>query len=167
MVTLEELFARIDAEHTPMLSADPSAIDIVERTYQCCLPNDLKTFYRRYSSLDLFPSEFGPVYRFVNPTEIRPTWLDILGPNATDPGPNNWLTICDVLDSNYVAIEVFPYTCDLYKFIDCFHETFALPDESKVIARSFTELLERALSHGDGVPYYVLPDFKSYGDAFD
>ena len=43
------------------------------------------------------------MYRFVSVRDIHPTRFDIFGKFAAQyPGPDHWLTICDVLDGNYI-----------------------------------------------------------------
>jgi hypothetical protein len=167
MCTLQKLFALIDAEHVAEPCKDSSKINFIEHEYRCRLPEDLKAFYRKYNSVELFRHELGATYRFVPVHEIHPTWLDILGEDTDERGPDNWLTFCDVLDGNYVAIEVCSAEARTHNFIDCFHDTFAIPGESRIVAKTFTEFLEKALVGGGGLPYFVRKDFQTYGDAFD
>lgn len=165
MSTLEELFIEIETYHTSEPCADISEIDDFERRHGYQLPDDLKTFYRRYKSVKLFDSDFGATYRFAPISEIHPTRIDIYGKDTDEWGPSTWLSICDLLDGNYIAIDIASKDGDGYNYIDCFHETFAEPGESKVIAKSFTELLEHALHGRDDKVYYLEEGFIGYGDG--
>ncbi|MGE8342955.1 MAG: hypothetical protein ACN6OI_18140 [Flavobacterium sp.] len=50
---------------------------------------------------------------------------------------------------------------------DSFLETHANPDESMIIAKSFTELLERLYSSNGEDWFWLDDEFESYGDAYD
>ncbi len=164
MTTFKQLLAEIDAHHYHEPCTDPSAIETFERLYGHQLPGDLKEFYRRYETVKLFDGEYGAAYRFVPVSEIHPTRIDVYGKNEDEYGPDDWLTICDVLDGNYIAFDLTSKNGNEFNFIDCFHETFARPGECTIIAKTFTELLERALKSG-GHLYYIGRDFSDYGDG--
>jgi cell wall assembly regulator SMI1 len=166
MPTLEQIFAEIDARHYHEPCTDPSAIEALEDLQGHRLPDDLKAFYRRYKTVRLFDGEYGATYRFVPVSEIHPTRIDIYGEDTDEWWrPRTWLTICDVLDGNYIAIDIASKHKRDYNYINCFHETFGRPGESKIIARSFTELLERALRGGGNSVYYLQEGFIGYGDG--
>jgi hypothetical protein len=164
MSKLEILFNEIDSLHKPNPCTDGSEIDCFNDLHNYNLPSDLKAFYRKYKSVKLYESKYGFTYRFVPVSEIRRTRIDIYGEDTDEWGPNTWLTICDVMDGNYIAIDIASGNGELINFIDCFHETFAQPGECKIVARSFTELLEKALHGGEGL-YYLQKDFIGYGDG--
>jgi hypothetical protein len=165
MATLEQIFAEIDAHHYHEPCTDPSAIEALEKHHGHQLPDDLKTFYGQYKTVRLFDGEYGATYWFVPVSEIHPARIDIYGEDTDEWGPSTWLTVCDVLDGNYIAIDIDSRESKEYNYIDCFHETFAEPGESKIVAKSFTELLERALSGGGNSVYYLQKGFTGYGDG--
>ena len=147
---INTLFNEIEKLHSYTKSTNPSEIDNLERQLGYLFPKDLKFFYHRYDSVRLFPSEFGPMYRFISVREIHPTYYDIYGVYDNEVvRPKNWLTITDVMDGNYIAIDTDSHKAREWNFIYCFHETFAWPGESPIIAKSFTELLDRSLHNGD------------------
>ena len=164
MPTLEELFAEIESLHIFELCSDETEIDRFETQYGYKLPSDLKKFHKKYNTVKLFNDEFGGLYRFVSASEIHPTYEDIYGKDFDEQRPNAWFTVCDVQDGNYIAIDLESKNGEEYNFIDCFHETFAQPGDSKIVAKSFTELLNLAL-HSNGNLYYLQEDFISYGDG--
>ena len=163
---IEELFAEIDELHFPEFCVDPSEIERFEKQLGKELPEDLKSFYRHYKSVKLFGQEgFSVIYRFVPISEIHPTRYDIFDDKSADLSRlDSWLTICDVQDGNYIAIDVNSNNGQEYNFIDCFHESFGEPGGCTVIAKSFTELLARALHSGSDTIFWG-NEFLGYGDA--
>jgi hypothetical protein len=164
MFALENLFAEIDLQHSSKPCLDDAEIDRFEKQNGYQLPADLKAFYRKYNSVKLFNDEYGFTYHFVPISEIHPTRKDIYGENANELGPSTWLTVCDVQNGNYIAIDLSSKKGDECNFIDCFHETFAQPGESQIIAKTFTELLDLALHNGHNL-YYLQNNFVGYGDG--
>ena len=65
-------------------------------------------------------------------------------------------------DGNYFAIDCHPSR--LGNCYDAFHETIDLLDYCKVIARSFTELMNRAAEDRDNA-WWLDEKFKGYGYA--
>jgi len=165
MSKLEQLFVEIETKHNYELCIDPSSIEDLERSHGYQLPSDLKAFYRRYKSVKLFVYEYGATYFFVPVSEMHPTRIDIYGEDTDEWGPSTWLSVCDVQDGNYIAIDIASKDKGGYNYIDCFHETFARPGESQIIAKTFTELLERALHGGGDNVYYCQDGFIGYGDG--
>ena len=165
MTDLKDLFSEIDRLHSWEACTRPSAIADLEKRLGYPFPDDIKTFYQRYDTVKLFVGEHGDtLYRFVPVEEIHPTRIDVFGEDTDEWGPSTWLTVCDVQDGNYVAIDVASKDGEYYNYIDCFHETFAIPGQSRVVARSFTELLDRALRGGDN-QYWLQEGFIGYGDG--
>jgi len=166
---LEDLFVEIEKSHTFELANNPSEIDEFEKHCDYKLPEDLKEFYRRYKTVKLFDDEWGASYRFVFVNEIKVTGYDIYGDSANPNDylwPKSWFTVCDVLDGNYISVDLSSRNGNECNYIDCFHETYGTPGESKVIAKSFRELLERSLTSGRE-QFYLDNDFKDYGDALE
>jgi len=163
---LEDLFTEIEKSHTFELTNNPSEIDEFERHCSYELPEDLKTFYRRYKTVKLFSDSEEWQYRFVFVDEIHCVGFDILGQFYEKDNTSSWFTVCDVMDSNYLAIDLASKRDNEWNYIDCFHETFGIAGECKIIAKSFTELLERCL-HSGGTLYYLQKGFQGYGDALE
>ncbi len=165
-MNIHMLFAEIEELHSYTTSTNPSEIDNLERQLGCFLPKDLKIFYHRYDSVRLFSSEFGPMYRFVSVRDIHPTCYDIYGRYDNEVVRlKNWLTVVDVMDGNYIAIDTDSHNAGEWNFIYCFHETFAWPGESPIVAKSFAELLDRSLHNGNEQHFFLQDGFKDYGDG--
>ena len=122
------------------------------------LPSDLARFYREVGD--------GAVLEFED-CEFRLAGIgDFRTPEFLPDGLGvSWIEICDVGDGNCVAIDMETVDDAQCNVIDVFHETAGQPGESNVIARSFSEFLDRLLSARGS--YWLDPEFSGYGDAFD
>jgi hypothetical protein len=168
MIDLEGLFSEIERLHSWEACSSPSGIAALEKHLGYPIPDDMQAFYRRYGTVKLFVGEHGDaVYRFVPTLEIHRTRQDVYGIDTDEWGPSTWLTICDVRDGNYIAMDVASGDGNERNYIDAFHETFAVPGACKVIARTFAELLERALHGPETGLYFLQEDFVGYGDALE
>ncbi|MFQ9505569.1 MAG: hypothetical protein ACLRZ2_01560 [Veillonella sp.] len=76
---------------------------------------------------------------------------------------NDWFMIASSQElSQYISIDLNKKIWFCY---DSFIETHATPDESPIIAKSFTELLEKLVSNEK--EWFWLDSFQSYGDAYE
>ncbi len=163
---LEDLFDEIEKQHVYELADLPSKIEELEKLCGYKLPDDLKEFYHRYKTVRLFNFEWGWKYRFLPVSEIHITGLDIFGKYYKNEEPKSWFTICDVMDGNYIAVDLLSRKDNEWNYIDCFHETYGVPGENDVIAKSFRELLEKCL-HGGNSLFYLEKGFQNYGNALE
>ena len=76
----------------------------------------------------------------------------------------SWYALAHVRDGNYFGIDLLPQR--LGRCYDCFHETYGSPGYCKVIALSFTELLNYLAGAGDE-PFWLAEGFRGYGDAYE
>jgi cell wall assembly regulator SMI1 len=146
---------------------DPESIDRLEEECGYRLPEDLKAFYRRYRSVTICDSEEELSRgccncRFVPVSKMHRTRIDIYGEDIDYYGPSTWITVCNINDGNYIALDLASGEGNERNYILCDHEVFAEPGESPVIARCFTELLKRVL-HGPS--FWIGSGFMTYGDA--
>ena len=163
---LDSLFNQIESEHHFVLAQNPNLIDTIEENSGYQFPDDLKEFYRRYESVCLYSKE-DPLYRFLSVDELHTTRIDIYGEDSIDLGPDHWWSVCDVQDGNYISIDLKSFQDKEYNYIDAFHETFAEKGYSMIIAKSFTELLSKALMGGDSQVFFLQEGFVGYGDAIE
>jgi cell wall assembly regulator SMI1 len=165
MPDLQNLFSEIERLHSWEACSNPGAVADLEQRLGCSFPDDIKAFYRRYDTVRLFADEHGDAaYRFVPAGEIHPTRKDVYGEDSDEWGPGTWQTVCDVQDGNYIAVDIASQEGAYCNYIDCFHETFAMPGQSKIVARSFAEFLDRAL-HGGARLYWLQEGFTGHGDG--
>ncbi len=163
---LEDLFRQIENEHHFELTQNPDSIEALEKNSGYRFPDDLKRFYRRYDSVSLYSNE-DPLYWFLSVSELHPTRIDIYGEDSIELGPDHWWSVCNVQDGNYISINLNSVQDDACDYIDAFHETFAEPGYSIIVAKSFTELLSSALASGDNQLYFLQEGFIGYGDALE
>ena len=128
------------------------------------LPADLTEFYRRYSEALLF-------CRRDMKLKLQDSRCHVLPPNQfvqigkailneeTTAVQASWFSLADVQDGNYFAIDLAPSR--LGRCYDCFHESFE-PADCKIIALSFTELLNRFAEAGDDC-WWLAEGFQGYG----
>ncbi len=165
MGSLTTLFQEIKLHHFSEPCIDVTEIDRFEKQIGFKLPSDIKLFYKKFKNASLFDNQFCTTYRIVPITEIHSTRIDIYGIDTDEYGPATWLTICDVMDGNYIGIDILSINGDECNFIDCFHESFAQQGDSRIVAKSFTEFLDLALHSGEDL-FFLQTGFVGYGDAF-
>ena len=166
MIKLDSLFKQIENEHHFVLAQNIELIDLLEERSGYSFPDDIKKFYHRYESVSLYDKE-DPLYRFVPVNKLHPTRIDIFGLDSISLGPDHWWSICNVQDGNYISIDLKSLGDNSCNYIDAFHETFAEPGHSRIVAKSFTELLSRALTGGDNQLFFLQDGFVDYGDALE
>ena len=162
------------------MSDIPSILDTIRHTPDCTirppcglpplpeqvsLPSDVREFFELAGGV-VFLSERacpGPV-RILGPDEVQRIDLAITGDHFASGPFSWWFAIADVVDGNYIAIDLNPEHLGLC--YDAFHETFAMPGYVNVIASSFSDLLQRLLKHKEDSTYWLQDDFKPLGEAF-
>ncbi|MDU5003486.1 MAG: SMI1/KNR4 family protein [Veillonella sp.] len=115
------------------------------------LPKDLEFFYENYEYAILNIDTYCEI-RISSLSELQPTNQilypadDVIWEELADDISNDWFMIASSQElSQYISIDLnkkrfgFCY--------DSFIETHATPDESPIIAKSFTELLEKLVSN--------------------
>jgi hypothetical protein len=162
------------------MTAIPTLLDTIRRTPGCrvsppsglpslpdgvSLPEDLRVFFEAAGGALLFSERVcpGPV-RIVGPDEVQRIDLTIIGDEFASGPFLWWFAIADVINRNYVAIDLNPEHLGLC--YDAFHETFAWPGYVNVIASSFSNFLERLITHNEDSTYWLQSDFKPLGEAF-
>ena len=164
--TLGDIFKDIEPNHFCTIQRTGNVRSDLERlVLPYNAPADLVEFYTRYAEVRLF-KEDDPPYWFHPVSKLRRTGHDILGDRPSERFPESWFTICDVRDGNYIAVDLQRSEAGSCKYIDCFHETFAMVGYSTVIALSFEEFLRAALDSG-GSSFWLERGFKGYGDAYE
>jgi hypothetical protein len=135
------------------------------------LPSDLKYFYENYDSLELFfdkpygirivsLNEFTPINKKLYPED------DVIWEELEEDISNEWYLIGESEQlGQYISIDL--RKSHLGYCYDSYLETHATPDESMIIAKSFTELLEKLYSSNGDCWFWLDDDFESYGDAYD
>jgi hypothetical protein len=146
-IDLHRLLLEISRAHFPNPPASPEQVAAFERSAGWRLDPELRAFYLHCDGADLFQKPDSP-YRLLPLSRIVRVRQAILGRDTDEAGPAAWYALCDVGDSDYVAVDTSRAENGLYPLLDCFHETFTEPGSCTRIASSFSEFLQRALSSG-------------------
>jgi hypothetical protein len=158
-----------------------SLLDTIRRTPGCILsartglpslphslslPADLREFFEACGGALLFSERVcpGPV-RIVGPDEVQRIDITMTGAQFASGPFQWWFAIADVVDGNYIAIDLNPQHQGLC--YDAFHETYAWPGYVNVVASSFSDFLRRLLNHKEDSAYWLQKDFKPLGEAFE
>jgi hypothetical protein len=128
------------------------------------LPYDLEEFYKECGGMQLFNDSDFP-YRVIPPIEIKSANLEILGEEVEDDITNDWYTIVDCGNGDFITIDLHPER--LGRCYDSFHETHGLVGDSAIIALSFTELLHQLFQYKGKRIFWLDDNFITLGDAYD
>ena len=128
------------------------------------VPNDLKFYLENYSSIVFFQNTYYSI-KIVGLTEFKRANKIIIGEDYNDDISHNWFIIADDNNSQYVTIDLSKDR--LGYCYDSFWDRYGGVGEQTIIAKSFTELLERIYASKGNMWYWMREDFSSYGDAYD
>lgn len=158
---LPDVLRRIAADDACKL-LPPSGMPAVASEHR--IPEDVLEFYRVAGGAALF-SGSNYDYSIVGPKEVRPAnlvmGLDSGGSDISDA----WYIIATDGEGEYLTIDLD--LARLGKCYDSFHEIHGVAGSMPIIARSFTELLQRLLDNRGEYPYWLRDDFAKLGDAYD
>jgi hypothetical protein len=160
-MTIDELLHRISGEANCTISP-PTGIPAIAPEH--ALPDDVLAFYRVAGGVSLF---VGSDYEYVivPPGEVRPTNAVMRIDSMEDDISEAWYVIADDRGGDYLSIDLHP--ARLGRCYDSFHETHGFVGDTPIIARSFTELLQRLFENRGAYPYWLRDDFQRIGDAYD
>jgi hypothetical protein len=146
---MDRLLVEISRHHHPEPPATPEQIAAFEARIGWRLDPDLRAFYSHCNGAALFRPRLHANYRVLSLDEIRRARLAIRGRELDEDGPASWYTLLYLQDGDYIITDVSRMNDERYPILDAFHETFPDPVETRQIASSFSEFLERALASGD------------------
>jgi hypothetical protein len=162
MDTLLKLLAEIEDNKNCIVSKSNNPLSRSFFDYE--LPLDLKYYLENYSSIVLF-KDMDYSIKIVGLSEFKRSNLIIVGEDVEDDISHNWYIIADDGNSQYITIDLSKQR--LGRCYDSFWDIHGLPGNQPIIAKGFTELLERLyLAKGKSF-YWKEPGFKFYGDAYD
>jgi hypothetical protein len=126
------------------------------------LPPDLAAFYSRFSEAILFGTPADPRCHIQRPDNFVEIRIAIYNQPTTVPQQRSWFALADVLDGDYIAIDC--HRARLGYCYDVFHETASDLDYCKIVARSFSEFMDRVAEAGDEA-WWLHDRFEMYGYA--
>lgn len=128
------------------------------------LPDDLRAFYTGCGGVDLFAgADFGVCISA--PTELVSANPVIVGERVRDDITDSWYIVGRGGGNEYLSIDLHPDRLGLC--YDSFLEVHGVPGSCAVVAKSFTDLLERLLDAHGRHWYWLEPGFEELGDAYD
>jgi hypothetical protein len=163
---MRSISALVDEIRTTHRAFEPASLEEIQRLKSIGMPDDVIEFYMQTNGAFLHKD----CQNFFNFSEIDGTrwqWC-VLSVDAiqsvADSGWSHgvspmgdrhkqWYQIVDVFNSDYLCISL--EKDHRAKIIDTFHETLNMPLHNKVVANSFTELLESLLASPD--PFWLKP----------
>ncbi|MBJ2221793.1 hypothetical protein [Pseudomonas sp. MF7453] len=108
------------------------------------VPNDLAEFYKNYSSAIFYPREH---YSFtIQPPELERSDFVVMKEDLEDPDSANWYALVRCEDQ-IISIDLTQGPHFGYCY-DSFWDSYPTADESTLIAKSFTELIEKIIASG-------------------
>lgn len=135
------------------------------------LAEDIALFYQQCGGLTLFarapfttfivpPAEFVQVNTIV----LKDFSEEELSPSRDDISWS-WYVIARTENDDFLTIDLNPFRLGLC--YENYWETHALPGDTPIIAKSFTELLIRLLANKGEAEYWRQSGFELLGDAYD
>lgn len=108
------------------------------------IPDDLADFYKNYSSAIFYPRAR---YSFtVQPPELERSDFVVMKEDLEDPDSANWYALVRCEDQ-IISIDLTQGPQFGYCY-DSFWDSYPTADESTLIAKSFTELVEKIIASG-------------------
>jgi hypothetical protein len=139
----------------PPLPKSELLMQAFERTTGLTLPPDFKEFYMRCGRADLFESGC----MILPLTEIQKASIVLLADESEDWCPGSWYAFCDMNDGDFAGLDLSSVQGNAVNVLDLNHDEIG---RCTIIARSFTEFLERAL-RSSGRSYWLDKSFQDYG----
>lgn len=127
------------------------------------LPADLRYFYEVTGGATLFDNAQSP-HIILPPAQFELTSLAVLGDVFDDDISASWYALVFDGNGDYLSIDLHPER--LGRCYDTFHETFASPGSTPIVATSFTDLLERLLQDEGRYRFWLEEKFQPLGDAY-
>lgn len=84
---------------------------------------------------------------------------------ANEDISSHWYIVVHDGNGDYITIDL--HQDRLGKYYDSFWDKHGVPGDSPIIAKSFTELLDRLVKKNGERWYWLNEDFESLGDAYD
>lgn len=127
------------------------------------LPEDLAEFYRIAGGASLFQHSMYPI-RLIGPEEFVRANPAIVGCECPDDISDTWYIVARGGREETLTID-----CNadrLGRCYDSFWDRHGVAGECRVVALSFTELLQRLYDSGGSYWYWLSDRAPSYGDAY-
>lgn len=153
-------------------------LDRIRRTHDCAvvvprgqpvlregdrIPDDLAEFYRLVGGVSLFEHGTYPI-RVVGPEDLARANPEIVGTDCPDDISDSWYIVARGGREEAITIDCSPER--IGRCYDSFWDRHGVAGDCRVVALSFTELLQRLFDNGGGYWYWLAGDAPSHGDAY-
>ena len=160
MRKINEIIVEIERDKECMVQK----LSIPHKNVPSGLPEDLTFYLENYHSIVFFP-EAPYSIKIVGLTEFERANKVLIGEEHKEDMSHNWFLIADDSNSQYITIDL---SKDRWGYCyDSFWDRYGVVGEQAIIAKSFTELLERIYACKGQQWYWLQEDFISYADAYD
>ncbi len=129
------------------------------------LPADLAAFLTETGGTTIVTGAGRAPIEISGPDRLLRANPVIVGDEFPDDPSDTWYVIAWDGDQPYATIDLSP--ARLGRVHDAFHEAHAVAGSCPVIARSFTEFLDRLTTSTADGPYWEADDWEPLGDAYD
>ncbi len=160
MTELQRLLDRIGRTHDCTVAASRGEPTLREGDR---LPSDLAEFYSLAGGVTLFEHSTYPI-RIVGPEELVRANPEIVGTECPDDISDGWYIVARGGPEEALTIDC--HAGRLGRCQDGFWDRHGVAGNCRIIALSFTELLQRLLDGGGGYRYWLTVDAPDYGDAY-
>jgi hypothetical protein len=128
------------------------------------IPDDITEFYELCGGLILFKNRNYPI-SIVKPEKFLPANPIIVGERCEEDISSGWYIIADDMNGDYLTIDLNQER--LGRCYDSFYDRHGVVGSCPIVAKSFSELLERLVNNKGQHWYWLERDFVSLGDAYD
>ncbi|NVI97051.1 SMI1/KNR4 family protein [Myxococcus sp. AM009] len=143
-MSMPALLEEVTRRHFPNPPATPAQIEAFEQRVGWRLDPDLRAFYLHCDGAKLF-DRTNPEFAFYPLAKIRRARMVLLQDDTDRSGPESWYALCELVDSNYILLDVSHQEAGRYPLRDGYREAFPDPNYCSQIAASFSEFLAGAL----------------------
>ena len=160
MSEMQRLLERIGRTHDCTVAIPGGQPVLRERD---SLPDDLAEFYRLVGGVSLFEHGSYPI-RVVGPEGLARANPEIVGTDCPDDISDSWYIVARGGREEAITIDCSPGR--LGRCYDSFWDRHGVAGDCRVVALSFTELLQRLFDNGGGYWYWLADKAPHYGDAY-
>ncbi|WP_312886473.1 SMI1/KNR4 family protein [Paenibacillus foliorum] len=134
------------------------------RTNDHSLPLDLKRFYELCGGVVLFENKDFHI-QIAPPNEFILSNPVIVGEQVDGNISSHWYIVGLGGNGDYISIDL--HQDRLGKCYDSFWDRHGVMGDCPVVAKTFTELINRLVQNNGERWYWLSEDFESLGDAYD
>jgi hypothetical protein len=128
------------------------------------VPADLRDFYAACGGADLFIDQpFGIHLR--GPDQLVPSNPLVVGVQIAEDRSSSWYAVANDFGGEVISIDLHP--ARLGRCYDSFSDRHGVAGSCAVVAESFSELVEHLMRARGRHWWWLEPEFKSLGDAYD